>query len=466
MRTANVLIFLIVLLCGLSGAYGRAQVGGVPQPTGQAAILVAQGFKLLDQRDAPGAEAVFREAIEIQPELAEAHRGLGMALWARGQGSAALRELHVAARLAPNEALAHFALGKLAWTLSRQPELAADAGRRLSSTDYQATALAEVSRAVALRPEDVEPHLTLAEIYLETGNKSSALDEARKAAGLARTQRLQIQARLALGHAYFAVGEENNAELAFMAALNADPMLAEAHLGLGQVRLVQRRLPEAEEELRRAMELAPGSAAPYALLAELLLKTGRPGQARALLEKAVALDPGDVESRYRLAAVLSGVGEARRAEELLAYIVNLQPDFHAAREQLGLSLLRRGDWDGSAQQANAILARSPRAAEGHRLMALLLWKQRDAEGALAECAQALAGDPDSAAMAALQAVALWKLDRKKEAQAALVRAAKARPEIASGEVFCRLILCDSQDVATVGEFLRKNRWAIAPTPAP
>jgi tetratricopeptide (TPR) repeat protein len=466
MRTTNVLVFLLFVLCGLSGAYGRAQSSGVAQPMGQVAVLVAQGFKLLDQRDAAGAEAAFREAIEIQPELADAHRGLGMALWARGQGSAALRELNVAARLAPNDAVSHFALGKLAWTLSRQPELAADAGRRLSSADYQATALAEVSRAVALRPDDAEAHLALTEIYLETGNKSSALEEARKAAELAHTPPLRIQARLALGHAYFAVGEENNAELAFMAALHADPMLADAHLGLGQVRLAQRRLPEAEQELRRAMGLAPDSAAPYALLAELLVKTGRPGQARGLLEKAAALDPGDVESRYRLAVVLSDVGEARRAEELLGYIVNLRPDFFAAREQLGLSLLRRGDRDGAAQQANAILVRRPRAAEGHRLMALLLWKQRDVEGTLAECAQALADDPDSAAMAALQAVGLWKLDRKKEAQTALVQAAKAQPEIASGEVFCRLILCDSQDVATVGEFLRKNRWAVMPAPAP
>lgn len=69
-------------------------------------------------------------------------------------------------------------------------------------------------------------------------------------------------------------------------------------------------------------------------------------------------------------------------------------------------------------------------------------------------------------MMALEAVGLWKLDRKKDAQRSLVRAYKAQPQIASGEVFCRLILCDSRDVSTVGEFLRKNRWAITPASAP
>ena len=463
LRLKNALV-LLLLLCGLSGAHGGAQTGGAPQPTDQAAALVAQGFKLLDQRDAAGADAAFREAIEIEPELADAHRGLGMALWARGQGSAALRELNVATRLAPNDVLAHFALGKLAWTLALQPDLAGDG--ELSAADYQATALAELSKAASLRPNDAETRLTLADVYLDAGNKSRALDEGKKAAEFAMTSTLQAQAQLAVGRAYFAVGEEDSAERAFREALEINPALAEAHLGIGQLRLAQHRLPEAEQELRRAMELAPNSAAPYALLAELLVKNGRPGEARGLLEKSVALDPGDVESRFHLAVVLGEVGEVRRAEELLEYVVSRRPDFFAAREQLGLSLLRRGDRDGAARHANTILARSPRAAEGHRLMALILWKQQDVEGALAECAQALAGDPDSQSMMALEAVGLWKLGRKKDAQRSLVRAYKAQPQIASGEVFCRLILCDSRDVATVGEFLRKNRWAITPTSAP
>jgi tetratricopeptide (TPR) repeat protein len=460
----SVFALLLLLLCAVAGIAGQAQTAAPPQVNGQAAALVAQGFKLLDQRDAAGGEAAFRQAIEIQPELADAHRGLGMALWARGQGSAALRELNVAARLAPNDVRAHLALGKLAWTLTLQPDLAGDG--KLSAADYRATALAALSKAASLQPDDAETRLTLVDVYLQTGNKSSALDEAQKAAKLAKTSTLRARAQLAVGRAYFAVGEEENAERAFRDALGINPALAEAHLGIGQLRLAQHRLPEAEQELRRAIELAPDLAAPYALLADLLTKTGRLGEARGLLEKATALDPGDLESRYHLAVVLGEVGDVRRAEELLEYVVGRQPDFLAAREQLGLSLLRRGDREAAAQQANTILARSPRAAEGHRLMALILWKQQDVEGALAECAQALAADPDSEAMAALQAVGLWKLDRKKEAQAALVQAAKAQPQIASGEVFCRLILCDSRDVATVGEFLRKNRWAVTPPSAP
>jgi tetratricopeptide (TPR) repeat protein len=99
-------------------------------------------------------------------------------------------------------------------------------------------------------------------------------------------------------------------------------------------------------------------------------------------------------------------------------------------------------------------------------MALVLWKQRDYEAALAECAQALAAEPESASMLALQALGLWQLKRKKEAQAAFVQAAKAQPQIASGEGFCRLIFCNEQDMSIVHEFLRKNRWVLAPPLCP
>jgi hypothetical protein len=112
-----------------------------------------------------------------------------------------------------------------------------------------------------------------------------------------------------------------------------------------------------------------------------------------------------------------------------------------------------------------MIAKSPQAAEGHRIMALALWRQRDDEASLAECALALSGDPDSTQMQALQAVELWQLDRKKEARRALVQASKglANPaRLTTAEVFCRLILCDARDIAVVDDFLRKNRWALAP----
>ena len=109
-------IILVVAGCLLSAGLLPADGGAVEQqaalpastqPMPGVAELVNKGFDLLARRDAAGAEAAFRQAIDLQPELEMAHRGLGMALRDRGQDEAALRELEVATRLNPSDADAH-----------------------------------------------------------------------------------------------------------------------------------------------------------------------------------------------------------------------------------------------------------------------------------------------------------------------------------------------------------------------
>lgn len=435
-------------------------------PPEKASEFISRGFELLSQNDAGAAELAFRKAVDARPELAVAHRGLGLALWAERQGSAALRELTLATRLAPEDAEAHYALAKLAWTLSTQPELAQGGASPLSFSDYQNLAIAELGKARSLHAQDYDLSLNLAELYLDAGRAKEALAQAEDAVRLATTAEQRAMAHVVSGRAHFAVGEEDKAEVEFMAALALDSNQGEAHLGLGQLRLFQRKIPQAEEEFRRAIRASPNLAPAYPALAEVLASRGQPGESRELLEKAVNLDHRDWHSRYQLAQLLIETGQAARAADLLAQVARERPDFLPAREQLGLSFLRRGDLERAAAQAEALVAQAPRAAEGHRLNALVLWKRRDFEGSLAECALALASEPESAQMLALQALELWQLNRKKEAQTALVQAAKVQPKVTTAEVFCRLLFCDARDIGPVQDFVRKNRWVVVPPSEP
>jgi hypothetical protein len=77
---------------------------------------------------------------------------------------------------------------------------------------------------------------------------------------------------------------------------------------------------------------------------------------------------------------------------------------------------------------------------------------------------ALNADPNSSAMLVLQAIALWQSNRKKDAQNAFREAAKVDPKVGTADVFCRLLLCDARDISVVSDFLRKNRWVLAPPP--
>jgi superkiller protein 3 len=458
-------VVLTLLLFGtlVSGhAVPTPTASPAPPTTEDVAGLLQHGFDLLGRNDATGAESVFRRVIDLQPESAPAHRGLGLALWAQRREEAACRELRMATRLDPSDAEAHYALARIAWTLSAQPDLTKPGGPHLSPAEYQRLALDELNKATALRPRDVDMRLSLAAFQLEAGEAREAVVAAQEALRVATAPHQQALAHATVGRAYLTLSEIDRAEAEFNAALDLEPASGEAHFGLAQIRLSQGKPLQAERELRLAIQAAPDWAPAYMALADILLDRGQANEASALLEKAVALNPGDWQAQYRLARLLNEAGDSKRAGELFEEVARRRPDFLPVREQLGLNLLRRGDVQGAIAQAEVLMAKEPGAAEGHRLMALTLWKQRNFEGALTAAGMALNSEPDSAAMLALQAITLWQLDRKKDSRALLLQAAKVQPSVTTAEVFCRLLLCDTRDINLVGDFLRKNRWVVQP----
>jgi len=464
-----VLIALFIVCCisvaaGNSLAEQAAAARATPEPQNESEsrTLVQQGDDRLAHQDFAAAEAVFRAAVEGDPTLAAAHRGLGLALWEQGRAEAAWKELRVAARLDPGSASAHYVLGKLAWFLYQQPQARSGEAQSLNPDDLQALALSEVEKAVALDPRNFKMRLDLAELNLAVGRDKQAQSDAGQAIGLASSPVERSLAHVMMARSLVSTDDEDRAEAEYKKALQANPANGTAYLRLGQLRLFQHKPLEAARYFRRAIQVSPDLEPAYAALAELLANAHEHTEAQSLFEKAVALDPQDWHTRYQLAVLFMEGGQSARAKDMLTGIVAQQEDFLPAREQLGLLLLRQGDQEGALAQAQALIARNPQAKEGHRLLALVMWRQRKLESSLAECALALGADPHSASMLLLQSIELWQQKRKQDAQAAFRQAAQEDPSVRSAATFCRLIACDSQDIPLVDEFLRKNRWVLNP----
>ncbi len=457
---------LLAAFCFLPTGYCQQPVASsapLGQVNKQAADLILQGFDLLGQHDTASAEKAFRQAIDVQPELEPAHRGLALALREQGRLADAFRELQTATQLDPSDSDAHFTLGSVAWALSIPANAPKDRQRGLTPSDYQNLAGAEFSKALALTPKDPMLRMSLADLYLDSGRPHEAIVQAQEAVRIAPAN---AAAHVTLGRAYFASSEEEKAAAEYEAAAKLDPHDGEAYFGLGQMRMFQHRTQEAEEALRRAIQISPNLGPAYAALAQILTSEGKNSEARALLEKAVALNSSDWQSQYELAVLLNQAGDSARATDMLKRVLQVNPDFPGAREQLATGLMRRGDMQGATSLAGQMIAENPQAPEGHRIMALALWKQRDYDGSLAECVMALDTDPNSSAMLALQSIAFWQSGRKKEAQKAFRDAAKVEPKVATPDVFCRLLMCDAHDISIVSDFLHKNRWVLAPPMSP
>lgn len=298
-----------------------------------------------------------------------------------------------------------------------------------------------------------------------TKAQEEAVAKAQAALADAKSPAEKAAAAVDLGRAYYDEGEEKKAEDQYNAALALDANNAAAHLELGRVAWGQRHLDKAQAEFQQVMHLAPQAGAGYAAEGQLLAATSHAAQARPLLEKADALDDRDWASRYQLALILEDAGESGPARELLNEVIKLQPDNMPAREQLALDEFRHGDAADALAEANAMLAQDPKSMGGHRIMALSFFKQRQYEASLAECALALQDRPDAIEVLALQAVDLWALDRKKEARrlvADLARDRDLRAKLANAETLCRWVVCGTQDIAVVSDFLHRNRDLLNP----
>jgi Flp pilus assembly protein TadD len=95
------------------------EVVAVPRPMVPAETTAAfsQGLERISQGDASGAAACFEQIVEMNPEYADAHVGLGIAYAIRGRVYPALDHLQEATHLEPDNFFAHFKLGQLYFKL-------------------------------------------------------------------------------------------------------------------------------------------------------------------------------------------------------------------------------------------------------------------------------------------------------------------------------------------------------------
>lgn len=128
----------------------------------------------------------------------------------------------------------------------------------------------------------------LGQVFQRRGDYASAIREYRMAL------RLKPEA---LGHYNLAtvlavVGQTQEAMAQYRLALSHNPQLEEAHRGLGQVLLRERRTDEAAQEFMQATQLPPADALAWYQLGWIRFRQGRSREALACAERALDLEPG------------------------------------------------------------------------------------------------------------------------------------------------------------------------------
>jgi len=214
------------------------------------------------------------------------------------------------------------------------PELSVSQKMQLAQSQMTAgrvgEALATLEEAVAEEPEDAR----LRQFYGETCLNGGLLQEAERAFVKAlELDPFLTDAHLFLGAVYQEMDRLGDAEKQYLTALNnpAYPQPEKIYLGLGMLYQRQQRLEEAEDNLRTSVGIDPKFYRGHFELAGILEERGKLEE--AIREYEVA-EPGfqhDAKYQYRLGFAYFRNGKSFSARERLNRAVELAPGSVVAR---------------------------------------------------------------------------------------------------------------------------------------
>ena len=277
----------------------------------------------LDQRDYAAAMPELRRALELEPDLADAHCMLGQALLAQGYSAQAIPHLE---RAQANGLL----------------------GIALAQEHQAQRAVEKLLAALQEKPDDPDLLFYLGKAGGQLLQRS--FDHLMRAdPGSARAHQLTAET-------YVAQRQIEAAEREYRQALEVRPDLRGIHMALGIMKLNSGNLDEAEKEFRAEIALAPGDGEAAWRLGAVLLQKGRTREALAELKRSDSLRPQMIETLFDLGKAYGLENHAAEAENALLAVIALDDTGQlAAGSHLQLSQLYRKQ--GKTEEAGRHLKR-------------------------------------------------------------------------------------------------------------
>ena len=287
-----------------SHASPGSEAGARGQAVRQAALLIRNGQRLVLQSRPTAAIPMFEKAVQLDPNNAEAHYGLGVACLDRSLLPRAQASFQQATVLRPDYTQAYF---NLAVTL----DLQGFAGPAIQS--YRA-ALAHPPDMPEAHHKLVQARFRLGELLFDEGRGKEAVEVCRAviAASPGTTMAGLSEARLFLI-------EENwvAASAALRRVISHDPTCGPAFEQLGAVTAASGNFDEALGYFRQAVAVSPRHTLAWLSLVTVKKISGEDAalidQINTLLRDETLTDPGRVQLHFALGKAMDDLGEYEKA---------------------------------------------------------------------------------------------------------------------------------------------------------
>jgi predicted O-linked N-acetylglucosamine transferase (SPINDLY family) len=352
------------------------------------------------------AERLYRQALEVDPDNADAWHLLGLLVAQRGNADGGRKLIERAIQLKSDADLYHINLASLNGACGLNEEAVAGyrraielnprvpavvhagLGQALAGLGRNEEAVQALEWAVKREP-NVEWIVTLAEALGRVGRQQESLQWIEQAI---RLRPNFAEAHGALGLAMEREGRLDEAEACYRKAIELEPKLVQAHNNLGHVLNQRRQFDEAVDSLERAIKLRPDLAQAYNNLGDAMRGQGRRGAAIASYRQAVHLNAKLQAAWDSLGSLLMSSREHSAAADAFRQSTAIRPT-PAALVDLGLAAAGVDQYDEAIDAVRKAIQLAPNSSMPYRVLGTMLrWCGRLDE-AIGEFKRAMFLDP-------------------------------------------------------------------------
>ncbi len=375
------LIKLISLFCLLAAT--AIFLAGCTTSAQSKADHVKRGEAYLKDEKFQEASLEFRNAIQIDGNLAAAHWGLARAFEGLQRGPELVDELKKTIALDPNNLDARLKLGNLYIIASRGDANVIAAAERIAQDILQKD------------PNNIEGHILMGSVFFNQNQKDKALEEFNHAIQIDPSR---VESYLSLSRFYIVNKEFDKAEANYKKAISVNNNSALAHTLYGQFLAASNRLPEAEAEYRKAVEVDPKDKNARFMLASYYLGNKQLDKAEESFKALAALDPNKPQVQAMLGDFYAAANRPDDAIRVYQDILAKSPDFAKGRSRLTEIFMGKGDFQNANAQIEEALKKDEHDREAILLRARMKGQrgqQDDLKSAVEDLKEVLRQDPNS-----------------------------------------------------------------------
>jgi tetratricopeptide (TPR) repeat protein len=385
-----------------------ASTGCSRNPQSRRDKFLQSGNRYFDQGKYPEAAIEYRNALQADPNSAEAHDRLATTYTRAGNWDGAVRELEQTIALQPDNARSQLNLGNILFA-SQEFERAGQIGFALLQHDPKNAdahslmanvaeaqgkhdeAAREIAEAISLKPGNAAFYLTRGVFESNAGRLEAAERSYRKAIEIDPKDSTAI---IALGEIYERQQRWDEAEKVLRRYIDVEPKSVSGRLELAKLYLSEERKDVAEQVLVQAQKDLPDSPEAYRLLPEFYNTIGANDKALATFDTLHKQHPKDVKIAIEYARLLLSMDQVDKANEINGQVLTENRRNAEALTVKGDILVRQGKPDAALSILRALVNDEPENALAHYALGSALSTSGDQKGAKDQWLRAAQLQPD------------------------------------------------------------------------